>query len=31
MANLLQAAITIEGTRPLMWNHFGPEAIPLTR
>jgi hypothetical protein len=31
MPNLLQAAITIEGTRPLIWNHFGPEAIPLTK
>jgi hypothetical protein len=31
MPNLLQAAITIEGTRPLIWNHVRPEAIPLTK
>jgi hypothetical protein len=31
MPNLLQAQITIQGTRPLIWNHFGPEAIPLTK
>jgi hypothetical protein len=31
MPNLLQAAITIEGTRPLLWNHFGPDTIPLEK
>lgn len=28
MANLLNARVTIEGTRPLLWHAFGPEAIP---
>jgi hypothetical protein len=26
--NVLTARITIRGLRPLLWNHFGPEAIP---
>lgn len=25
----VRAQVTIQGTRPLLWNHFGPEAIPL--
>jgi hypothetical protein len=25
----LTAIVTIEGTRPLLWHHFGPDAIPL--
>jgi hypothetical protein len=26
--NILIASVTIQGTRPLLWNHFGPDAIP---
>jgi hypothetical protein len=26
--NLLTAHVTLQGTRPLLWHHFGPEAIP---
>ncbi len=29
MGNLLQAAIEITGTRPLLWHYFGPDAIPV--
>ena len=28
MANVT-AHVTIQGTRPLLWHHFGPDAIPL--
>jgi hypothetical protein len=31
MGNLLKATVTIEGTRPLLWNHFGPDVIPLEK
>lgn len=31
MGNMLQARVTITGTRPLLWHHFGPDAIPLER
>ena len=31
MSNLIEAAVTIRGTRPFLWHHFGPEAIPLQR
>jgi|SRR5581483_1852727 len=31
MGNLLQAHVRIQGTRPLLWHAFGPEAIPLTK
>lgn len=27
-SNMLTAAVSIKGTRPLLWNHFGPDAIP---
>lgn len=27
-SNILTAAVVIKGTRPLLWNHFGPDAIP---
>jgi hypothetical protein len=30
MANLLTAALTIEGTRPLLFHAFTPDAIPLS-
>ena len=26
---LITASITIQGTRPILWNHFGADAIPL--
>lgn len=26
--NILIARVSIQGTRPLLWNHFGPETIP---
>ncbi len=29
--NLLTAKVTIRGTRPLLWCHFGPEALPLEK
>jgi hypothetical protein len=31
MGNILNATITIKGTRPLLWHHFGPDAIPLEK
>jgi hypothetical protein len=29
MANILTATIAITGTRPLLWNRFGPDTIPV--
>lgn len=31
MGNMLNATVHIKGTRPLIWNHFGPDAIPLEK
>lgn len=31
MANIVKARITISGTRPLLQNKFGPEALPLEK
>lgn len=31
MGNIITARVTIRGTRPLMWHHFGPDALPLAR
>lgn len=31
MANLITAAVSIEGTRPLLQHHFTPEALPLEK
>lgn len=31
MSNILTATVTIKGTRPLFWHHFGPDAIPLEK
>lgn len=31
MGNILAARVTIQGTRPLFWHHFGPDAIPLEK
>jgi hypothetical protein len=27
MSNMLRAEVSVEGTRPLLWHHFGPDAI----
>jgi hypothetical protein len=29
--NLLTATATIQGVKPLLWHHFGPDALPLER
>jgi hypothetical protein len=29
MGNILTATVTITGTRPLLWNRFGPDTIPV--
>lgn len=31
MSNILQGKVTIRGARPLLWHHFGPDAIPLEK
>jgi len=31
MGNILTATITVKGVRPLLWNHFGPDALPLEK
>lgn len=31
MMATIEAKITIEGTRPLLWHRFGPDAIPLEK
>lgn len=31
MGNMLKATVTIKGVRPLLWNHFAPEALPLEK
>jgi len=31
MGNIVSAKVTIKGTRPLWWHHFGPDAIPLEK
>ena len=31
MNNTVTAIVTIEGTRPLLWNAFTPDAIPLQK
>jgi hypothetical protein len=31
MGNMLSATVRIRGTRPLIWHHFGPDAIPLEK
>jgi hypothetical protein len=28
---LLTSEVKIQGTKPLLWNHFGPESIPLVK
>jgi hypothetical protein len=29
--NILQAKVTIQGTRAMLWHHFGPDALPLEK
>lgn len=29
--NTIAARVTVRGTRPLLWHHFGPDAIPLEK
>ena len=31
MSSILTATVTIQGTRPLFWHVFGPDAIPLEK
>lgn len=31
MSNIVTARVTIKGTRPILWHHFGPDAIPLEK
>jgi hypothetical protein len=31
MGNILTATVTIRGVRPLLWHHFGPDALPLEK
>ncbi len=31
MGNLLTAKVTIRGIRPILWHHFGPDALPLEK
>jgi hypothetical protein len=31
MANILRAKVEIKGIRPLLWHHFGPDALPLEK
>jgi hypothetical protein len=30
MSNIINASVSICGLRPLLWHHFGPDALPLT-
>ena len=29
--SIVRATIRIEGLRPLLWHHFGPDALPLEK
>ncbi len=31
MGNVLTANVKIKGVRPILWHHFGPEALPLEK
>lgn len=31
MGNIITATVEIRGIRPLLWHHFGPDAIPLEK
>lgn len=30
-SNIVTAHVVIEGKRPLLWHHFGPDALPLEK
>lgn len=31
MSNIVKATVKITGVRPLLWHHFGPDALPLEK
>jgi hypothetical protein len=31
MSNISQAVVSVVGVRPLLWHHFGPDALPLEK
>jgi hypothetical protein len=31
IGNMLTATVKIEGVRPILWHHFGPDALPLEK
>ncbi len=31
MGNIIKASVAIQGTRPLWWHYFGPDALPLEK
>lgn len=31
MSNIIKAGVTVKGIRPILWHHFGPDAIPLEK
>lgn len=31
MGNIVRVKVTIKGERPLLWHHFGPDALPLEK
>lgn len=31
MTNMLISRVSITGNRPLLWHHFGPDSLPLTK
>jgi len=31
MSNIVRATVDIKGERPLLWHHFGPDALPLEK
>lgn len=31
LGNQIQATVLVQGVRPLLWHHFGPDAIPLQK
>ncbi len=31
MTNMLKATVIINGCRPLLWHHFGPDSLPLVK
>lgn len=31
MGNIIRATVQVQGIRPLLWHHFGPDALPLEK